>query len=218
MGWRTLFRRPKPEPERPAGAKVYPERPAGAKVYPERPARQVFLEAPLPEKVPEPVPLVRVFPPLDAADQELGETLPNNFSEDEIATALALLRGGMVRSAEGGYRATRPARFQIAMRHIKGFAEQCLSLHGEAKLRAGELYAAYLVWTADADIQPVLRSDFDFAMSDYLAMFGGHRTLTSFVGCRIRPEHVKRMADVRGVEIKKRLGMGLEELMTGGRK
>lgn len=180
-------------------------------------AKPVFLEAPLPEKVPEPVPLHRVLPPLDPTDITLASEMPNTFSPEEITMALAMLKGGMARPRETATRITRPARFQIAFREAREFAEVCLMLVPQAKVRGGDMYAGYMVFSIDRGVTPIPRPDFEYAMSEFLALNGGGRLVSSYVGCRIKPEHHKRMEEIRGAEIKKRLGMGLEELMTGNR-
>lgn len=159
------------------------------------------------------VPLQRVFPPLPARDRLLAAEQP--ITEDDITQALDLLRGGQNKGAIR--KVTRPARFQIAIRQIKGFAEECLLVHAASRVPIADMYAGYLLWAADHRLTPILRSDFDFAMADHLANFGGIRTERGYQGCRFRPIFLRRLGEVNRSEAKRRLGMSLEELMAGKR-
>ncbi len=164
-----------------------------------------------------PVPLHRVFPPLPKRDQRLANETPNSFSETEITNALALLRGGEGRPEGGRSRVTRPARFHIALRQLKGFANDCLLVQAASKIPIQDMYAAYLLWAADNAQHPIGHSDFDFAMADYLQSVGGIRSFKSYDGCRIRQDFVRRLETMNAKDVKRRLGMGLDDLMAGKR-
>lgn len=162
-----------------------------------------------------PVKLERVFPPLPAADFQLSLQKENTFSETEIDAALELLRGGG--GQRGTTRVTRPARFKLAMRQVQGFADNCLMAQAGSRVPVQDMYAGYLLWAADNRQHPIPNSDFDVAMSDYLASVGGIRSIKGYNGCRFRPDYVRRLDAMNSQEAKRRLGMGLEELMAGKR-
>jgi hypothetical protein len=206
-----LYRRPEPEPEFPELRAICEPTP---RANPEQP---VFREpARLTRYEPEPDRLKRLYPELIDVDYELATEPANDISEDEIATALDLLRGGMVNRRNPNYRATKPARFHLALRHVDGFAQNCLLLHPEGRVRGVEMYAGYLVWAQDQQQQPVPQSDFDYALTEFMAGKGGMRGAAGYTGCRFRPDFARRLQELRGAEVKRRLGAGLEGLMTGG--
>lgn len=165
-----------------------------------------------PEK---PIQLARVFPPLPAGDRQLALERENSLSEADITSALELLRGGQAR--RDGARMTRPARFQIAIRQLKGFASDCLMIHSGSRIPIADMYAGYLLWAANNSQSAIAQSDFDFAMSDYLISVGGIRTERGYQGCRFRQDFVRRLEDINRQEARRRLGMGLEDLMQGKR-
>lgn len=173
---------------------------------------------PIPPRLPAltkpPIPLQRVFPPLPKRDERLALEAGNTFTETEIAGALASLRGGEARPEKGRSRVTRPARFQLALRQLRGFSNDCLLVQAASKVPVQDMYAAYLLWAADNSQQPIGHSDFDFAMSDYLQSVGGIRSFKSYDGCRIRQDFVRRLENMNAKDVKRRLGMSLEDLMN----
>lgn len=175
------------------------------------PAPSPLKALPRPANDDTPVPLTRVFPELPEQDQKLGEEKGNRFSQDDIAQALALLQGGQIKR-----RVTKPARFQIALRHVRGFSRDCLQLQASSAIRIQDMYAGYCLWISEHDQEPITESDFDYAMADWLASFGGIRSASVYSGCKWRGDFARRMHAERGREVKRRLGMGLEELMSGG--
>lgn len=177
----------------------------------------VPLPPPKPAEIAKPVALRRVFPPLPAADRHLARQVENTVSEAEITSAIALLRGGAARPSASKSRVTRPARFQLALRQLKGFSADCLMVHAGSRVNLHDMYAGYLLWAADNSQAPISASDFDFAMSDYLGSVGGIRAEHSYNGCRFRQVFLRRLEDMNGKEAKRRLGMGLEELMASKR-
>jgi hypothetical protein len=161
----------------------------------------------------DPIPLSRVFPPLPAADQFLARESIGEIGEDDIEAALRLLRGGgMVRGDGPIRRVTRPARFHIANQHVQGFCQQCLATQHGSRIPLNDMYAGYLLWAADWQRDPINKSDFDFAMSDYLASVGGIRTERYYNGCRFRPDFLRKLEGRSHDEIKKRLGSVVSEL------
>lgn len=171
---------------------------------------------PPPRALPKPVPLKRVFPPLVKADEHLARERDNRPDEIDITIALEALRGGQARDRPQT-RATRPARFFIAHRHVDGFAHNCLMVHSQGHIRAHDMYAGYLLWASQERQEPISLSDFDFAMADHLAQIGGIRDDRGYRGCRFRPDFVRRLDDLNSKEAKRRLGMGLHDLMAGKR-
>lgn len=159
----------------------------------------------------EPIPLMRVFPPLGVSDGMLAREGVSKYTEAELTTALETLRGGL--AARDKVRRTRPARFHIAATHVSGFSEQCLAIKHGSRVPIDDMYGAYLLWAADWKRDPINRSDFDAAMADKLASVGGIRTEHFYDGCRFRPDFLRRMEAKPKADVHKRLGMGLEELM-----
>lgn len=164
----------------------------------------------------EPVPLLRVFPPLDHADRFLTRDRENQFTEQEISSALELLRGGAMRGEPARRRVTRPARFHIAHQHVDGFSTQCLATQHNGKIPVQDMYAGYLLWAAEWQREPINRSDFDFAMSDHLASVGGIRTERYYNGCRFRPDFIRRLEKQSEADIKRQLGLSKDQLTASG--
>lgn len=165
----------------------------------------------------DPIPLLRVFPPLESADRYLVRESENKFTEQEITSALELLRGGAMRTDGPKRRITRPARFHIAIQHVQGFSTQCLATQHDSKIPIQDMYAGYLLWAAEWRREPINRSDFDFAMSDQLASVGGIRTERYYNGCRFRPDFIRRLEAQGSDEIQKRLGLSKDQLVDSGK-
>lgn len=171
---------------------------------------------PPPRALPKPVPLTRVFPPLAKADEHLSRERENRFDEADITIALQSLRGGQAKDRPQT-RATRPARFFIANRHVQGFAQNCLLVHSQGHIRTHDMYAGYLLWAAEERQEPIGHSDFDFAMADHLVQIGGIRDERGYRGCRFRADFIRRLDGINSKEAKKRLGINLHDLMAGKR-
>jgi len=154
----------------------------------------------------------QVYPDLIDVDYELANEAPNRLEEEDIEAALDLLRGGLLNRRTPGYRATKPARFQLAMRHVDGFASQCLAVQPSGQIRTAEMYAGYLVWAEDNAQPPVPQRDFDYALVEFISGSGGYRSAANYCGCRFRPEFASRLQQLRGEEVQRRLKSGLEGL------